>query len=583
MNRNLLYGALVLALGLRTVSCIHAAPAKVQYRGFTVASLDKKLLEEAVDRWNANQVRYMMCPVWWKDMRKMPSYQATWKKILETLPAGLDNAKALGLAVVLDLHQIPNDHPRKYSDDAHKASHEYWFDESNLKTFIDCWKDLARICKDRDQVIWFDLLNEPLDWTVVHSQPSYPPTLPEWLQKAINEIRKIDKRHPIAVETGPGMLCWGFKGFPVLKDPCLPVIYSVHMYQPCSYTHQGVTDTKIHTWPGRFSEGGDVYWDSKQLEVELAPAIEFQKKHNVRIWVGEFSAARWAPNAAEYLRDCLELFEKYGWDWNYHSLREAGVWELSTSDEVDLYDEKGNYVRTGLADPKSGLRYAPYGTPDKGKAKPPAGLSSRGKVLKKYLDRNPKIFRKVLIIGNSITRHGPSEGLGWPNHCGMAATSEDKDFAHVLFKRIAAAQPDFKPELQLAAVTDETRMKGFEHLLPCTADVIIVELGDNYRGKVNVDELQKPYEAMLAALKKDHWPRIYCLSAWGNPSLTPFIKAAARNQGAVFVDIHPLFGNPANRAASEGHFKHDGVNWHPGDRGMKAIADTIWQAIRRRP
>jgi hypothetical protein len=553
---------------------------KVQYRGFTVCSLDQNVLEDAVNKWNANQVRYMMCPVWWAPNRAVGHYQATWKKILDQLPAGLDRARALGLAVVLDLHQIPNDNPKEYSKDGKENSRLWWYDPENLRIFLECWKQVAEICKDRDQVIWFDLLNEPCDDSIVHSNPSYPPTSPDWYQKTIDAIRKIDTKHPVVIETGPGMLSWGFTGFPVLKDPCQPVIYSTHPYQPVIYSHQGVNDIKVLAWPGKFNDNGGGWWDRKRLEVELAPALEFQKKHNVRIYAGEFSAPRWAPNAADFLRDCIEVFEKNGWDWNYHSLNDAGIWRLEEPNEVDLYNKEGKYVKTALANPKEGLFYAPYGTPEKGQVKKPEGLTDRGQVLKHYLDRNVTTFRKVLIIGNSITRHGPSEAIGWPNDCGMAATSEDKDFAHVLFKKICDAQPKAKPELQLGRITTEAAMKGHEHLLPCKADLIVIELGDNYRGKADEVELQKPYEKMIADLRKDHSCRVICVSAWGNTALNPWIKKAADNQGAQYVDISHLFGDVKNRAASEGHFKHDGVNWHPGNRGMNAIAETVWKAIK---
>lgn len=361
---------------------------KTVYRGFTVATMDQAVLESAVNDWNANQVRYMMCPVWWKDQWKMPSYQATWEKILADLPAGLDRAKALGLAVVLDLHQIPNDHPQKYSDDAEKASHEVWFDESNLNTLIECWKQLAELCKDRDQVIWFDLLNEPLDWTRVHSHPSYPPTWPEWAQKTTEAIRQIDRKHPVVIEPGPGMLTWGFAGFTPVKDPVMPVIYSVHPYQPVEYTHQGISNRIIRSFPGPFNEHGGGMWDKDRLREEIKDAIEFQQKYGVQIYVGEFSVARWAPNGAAYLRELIELFEELGWDWNYHSWREADVWNLEAPDEVDLYDKDGNYVRTGVADPNEGLFYAPYGTPAKVEVPKPKELTERAKVMREYLRRN---------------------------------------------------------------------------------------------------------------------------------------------------------------------------------------------------
>ena len=40
------------------------------------------------------------------------------------------------------------------------------------------------------------------------------------------------------------------------------------------------------------------------------------------------SAAVWAPGAADYLRDLIEIFEEYGWDWSYHAFRESPVWDV---------------------------------------------------------------------------------------------------------------------------------------------------------------------------------------------------------------------------------------------------------------
>ena len=62
----------------------------------------------------------------------------------------------------------------------------------------------------------------------------------------------------------------------------------------------------------------------------MAPAIDFQREFNVQIYVGEFSAIRWAPgdSAYVYLRDLIDLFEEYGWDWSYHAYREWDGWSV---------------------------------------------------------------------------------------------------------------------------------------------------------------------------------------------------------------------------------------------------------------
>ena len=58
--------------------------------------------------------------------------------------------------------------------------------------------------------------------------------------------------------------------------------------------------------------------------------IEDLKNYGAKIYAGEFSACMYAPGAGQYLRDCISIFEEYGWDWSYHSFREALWWNVET-------------------------------------------------------------------------------------------------------------------------------------------------------------------------------------------------------------------------------------------------------------
>ncbi len=55
---------------------------------------------------------------------------------------------------------------------------------------------------------------------------------------------------------------------------------------------------------------------------------------------------------------------------------------------------------------------------------------------------------------------------------------------------------------------------------------------------------------------------------------------AAVKAGCVWVDISPLAKDPGNRAKAERPIKHPGIAAHPGDKGMRGIADAIWIAIQ---
>ncbi len=190
--------------------------------------------------------------------------------------------------------------------------------------------------------------------------------------------------------------------------------------------------------------------------------------------------------------------------------------------------------------------------------------------------------KKVMIIGNSIMKHGKAPQLSWNTDWGMAATSEDKDYAHQFYAKICAALKQEKaPELQLARVSDEKHMKGWDALKGNDADVIVIQLSDNYRGKENAEEFQNNYSQMIRDLRGDRNPIIVCLTNWGGGKKNEMIQAAAKENNVLSVDLAPLADNPENRAKSEGHFTNGGVNWHPGDRGMTAIADAAFAAIEQ--
>ena len=129
----------------------------------------------------------------------------------------------------------------------------------------------------------------------------------------------------ILVEPSPGGGVRAIKNLYPIDVP--GVVYSVHMYEPGAFTHQqvlaGYDDTT--TYPGTIA--GET-WDKAAIVEVLAPVTAFQQLTRSPIYIGEFSAVRWAPGAATYLADVLDVFESNGWDWSYHAFREWDGWSL---------------------------------------------------------------------------------------------------------------------------------------------------------------------------------------------------------------------------------------------------------------
>ncbi len=198
---------------------------------------------------------------------------------------------------------------------------------------------------------------------------------------------------------------------------------------------------------------------------------------------------------------------------------------------------------------------------------------------------------KVLFLGNSITLHGPAPKIGWTGNWGMAASTQEKDYVHLLLDRIAkvaGGQPkvvvrniaDFERKL-----TDFNLSEGLTAELAFEADLIIVAIGENV-SPLTTDQAKAKYKSaftnLLAELKKQGRPNFLVRgSFWADPAKDQIMKDAVEDVGGVFVDNSKLGGDESNYARSERKIEHSGVAAHPGDKGMQAIADALWSAVQK--
>jgi hypothetical protein len=107
------------------------------------------------------------------------------------------------------------------------------------------------------------------------------------------------------------------------------------MYEPYEFTFQNLAtnDTPLN-YPGIIA---GKMWNKDQLRTLLEPNSVWQKIYNVSIHIGEFSAVRWAPgnSTRNYLSDLIELYEEYGWTWDYHCFREFQGWDVEMIGDKD--------------------------------------------------------------------------------------------------------------------------------------------------------------------------------------------------------------------------------------------------------
>ena len=193
---------------------------------------------------------------------------------------------------------------------------------------------------------------------------------------------------------------------------------------------------------------------------------------------------------------------------------------------------------------------------------------------------------KVLFIGNSITWHGIKTDIGWYGDYGMAASSREKDYVHVLaammrekygevctcIAQLAAWEGDYSSstilEEKYAAARD------------FSADIIIVRIGENMP-KGSAPACKPYFDAMIKYFITDDTKKIIITdSFWRNDARDSMIREIAEENGYAFCKISDLEGDPETMAI--GRYEHRGVSVHPSDFGMEMIAQRIFEKLEQK-
>lgn len=215
---------------------------------------------------------------------------------------------------------------------------------------------------------------------------------------------------------------------------------------------------------------------------------------------------------------------------------------------------------------------------------------------------NTHTFRRVMYLGNSITLHAPATQIGWEGNWGMAASAADRDYVHLLQSQIEQAQ-GIKPESYVQNIADFERGfvsydfdVGLKDAAAFHPDLIFVAIGENVAELSSEDQrksFRESFGRLLDWLKKNCAPEQSTASAqeavivvrgtfWHSVEKNELMRATCDERGVLFVALEGLDRDPKNAASSERKIEHAGVGSHPGDRGMQAIAQTIWAKLQER-
>lgn len=278
----------------------------------------RRALDDIAANWQANVAKCTSGPPIGQDLSLV---DAVIKKWMDSIENALETARKDGIYLILQIST------GNWNVTEHGGNELVYESPAHADKFVEVWKTIAKRFKGRKEIYAFELENEShLRMPIADGCSDYPALM----ERAAKAINTIDPERAIIVQTEEW---WGPRAFYKMRPlNAKNIIYAVHFYSPFQVSHQGVdafksgnTSWMANAYPGTYD---GIKWDKETLKRELQPVREFQKAYNVQIIVSEFSCIRWALGDSRHklLKDMIDIYEEYCWDWLYHAYPEWHGW-----------------------------------------------------------------------------------------------------------------------------------------------------------------------------------------------------------------------------------------------------------------
>lgn len=207
---------------------------------------------------------------------------------------------------------------------------------------------------------------------------------------------------------------------------------------------------------------------------------------------------------------------------------------------------------------------------------------------------------KWVSYGNSIHKHPPLAGSDWQVDWGMAASSEDKDYVHVLWKLLEGKYGEGRVEhvfgqghsafesglaARDASFDYVTYLQGLEDFIRAEQpDIVTVQFGENIHENsatesgATVETYALGFEAFIDAVHRGAPDCIVLITKpfWGGSIRIAGVNRVAAERDCVVADLSK-FNKDEYKAL--GLFTHPGVAGHPSDLGMQVIAEEMYEQL----
>lgn len=194
--------------------------------------------------------------------------------------------------------------------------------------------------------------------------------------------------------------------------------------------------------------------------------------------------------------------------------------------------------------------------------------------------------KRVMFVGNSMTLHSKKADIGWYGEWGMAASSMENDYVHLLMSAIRKKDPDCAFCICQVAEWERQYKNGksvhdlFKKARDFNADMIVMRFVENCpKDDFDKQIFKTETVALLEYLDPSKKAKIiFTTGFWHHPA-DEGIDELAEEFNMPLIQLGDLGEREEMKAI--GSFEHSGVANHPGDLGMKNIADRIFESLKK--
>ncbi len=192
---------------------------------------------------------------------------------------------------------------------------------------------------------------------------------------------------------------------------------------------------------------------------------------------------------------------------------------------------------------------------------------------------------KILILGNSLSYHLSVEDSEWDHASGMAASDINSDYVHLLMTDISKAK-NVSIVFKVINLVDFERnyktydLKKISTFVNFQPDITLFQLGDNARleSTEDIESFSSYYQKLVSLFGSSK--RIIATTYFPSKNKNKAIESVARSTNSFVVDLsHLTLLDKANFAKSEKNYSNKSIGMHPGNIGMRNIANEFFLTL----